>query len=144
MKKNPSSKLISWMVRENIESFYTSSVVIAELESGFALGYRHKSKKATIDLLVESYKEVIARENDLPFDDNCAKHYADIISKVPWADDPDQKKAHMADMMIAATARCHDLVLVSNDHIFEKIDGIELINPFEITNAKKLPGFERA
>ena len=61
-----------------------------------------------------------ARFVSLPFDDAAARHYADIRDQLETRG----LTIGPNDLMIAAIARIHDLILVSNNKEFERVSGL--------------------
>jgi tRNA(fMet)-specific endonuclease VapC len=93
-----------------------SAVVKAEL----AFGARHSARVAeNLRLLAEFYRPFPSR----PFDDRAAEHYGLIradLARTGQLIGPN-------DLLIAATARAHDLVLVThNTDEFSRVVGLQL------------------
>jgi tRNA(fMet)-specific endonuclease VapC len=65
---------------------------------------------------------VIARFVCLPFDDQAARHYADIRHQLEFRG----SVIGPNDLMIAAIARAHGLTLVSTDPGFGRVPGLRL------------------
>jgi tRNA(fMet)-specific endonuclease VapC len=81
-----------------------SSVVKAEL----LYGARKSTRMAENLRLLERFFETIA---SLPFDDNCAEEYGLIRDELDRAGTPIGPN----DLLIAATARAHDAILVTHN-----------------------------
>lgn len=95
-----------------------SSVTLAELIYGAMKSAKPESNLRTIE-------EFAARLSVLDFDTDAAGHYGDIRSTL----ERDGKVIGPYDMMIAGHARCHGLILVSNNtREFERVDGLRLEN----------------
>jgi tRNA(fMet)-specific endonuclease VapC len=114
---NGSSPLLIARLREREPSdVHLCSVVKAEL----LFGARKSSKvEQNMRLLQRFFDTFIS----LPFDDLCAEHYGMIRS------DLEQRGGLIGpnDLMIAATARAHDLVLVTADsREFSRVMGLRL------------------
>lgn len=93
-----------------------SSVVKAELLYG---ARRSARVQPNLELLQRFFEPFVC----LPFDDLCAEHYGVIRADLEHAGSP----IGANDLMIAATARAHDLVLVShNTREFSRIVGLRL------------------
>lgn len=93
-----------------------STVVKAELLYG-----ARRSSKVTENL--ELLREFFAPFRSYPFDDVCAEYYGLIRADLVTAGTPIGPN----DLMIAATARTHDLVLVTHDtREFSRVVGLRL------------------
>ena len=66
--------------------------------------------------LLENFFSAIA---SLPFDDLCAEHYALIRQQLG-----DQLQLDALELMIASTARAHDLILVSHSDRYRQVLGL--------------------
>ena len=95
---------------------HVSSVVKAELFHGA----RRSSRIAeNLSLLRRFLQPFIS----LPFDDRCAEHYGQIRSDL----EREGRLIGPNDLMIAATARAHDLILVThNSAEFARVPGLPL------------------
>lgn len=93
-----------------------SSVVKAELLAGARKSRRVEANLALLD-------EFFAPFTSLPFDDLAAQHFGAIRNDLERAGTP----IGAYDMMIAATARAHDLVLVThNTGELSRVAGLQL------------------
>ena len=94
----------------------TSSVVKAELYFGARKSQRVAENLAAIDRLCRPFAS-------LPFDDRCGEEYGSIRAELEAVGRP----IGANDMMIAATARCHRLTLVTrNTSEFSRVTGLAL------------------
>jgi tRNA(fMet)-specific endonuclease VapC len=101
---NSSVPLLARLRRHNPEDIFLSSVVKAEL----IYGAYHSSRAAdNLRLLQRFFEPFIS----LPFDDRCADQYGRIRSEL----ERDGIPIGPNDLMIAATATAHDLILVTNN-----------------------------
>ncbi len=121
------AELAGWMDRHSAE-LYISAVTVAEIEDGIAKARREKATRkaaelaAWLETLIHLYGDRI-----LAFDVTAA-HVAGILS------DRARSKGMapgFADIIIAATAHCRELtILTRNTRHFEPL-GVPTINPFE-------------
>ena len=114
---NQSSKnLVERFRRQEPSAICLSSTVKAEL----LLGARHSSRVAeNLDLLRRFFAPFLS----IPFDDLCADHYGMIRASLADAGTPIGPN----DLLIAATARAHDLTLVtSHTGEFSRVAGLRL------------------
>lgn len=92
------------------------SVVKAEL----LFGARHSQR---VEANLQRLKLFFAPLQSLPFDDRCAEEYAQIRADLTRQG----KLIGPNDMLIAAIARAHDAILVTNNtHEFERVANLRL------------------
>lgn len=111
-----SDRLVSRLRAENPALIRLSSVSKAEL----LFGARHSQRVTSNLRLLERFFGPI---ESLPFDDRCAEFYAGIRTDLV-------KRGQLIgpnDMLIAATARAHDLILVThNSREFSRVVGLTI------------------
>jgi len=114
---NGSSDALTVRLRETPRPLVRlSSIVKAEL----LYGARHGSQAAANLRLLARFFATIA---SVPFDDACAEEYGVIRNELERAGTPIGPN----DLLIAATARAHDLVLVThNTREFSRVAGLQL------------------
>ena len=113
---NTSESLISRAKRCAPSEIVLCSVVKAEL----VYGARHSSRVSENLVSLESF---FAPYTSLPFDDRCAEHYGLIRADLAR----EGRTVGPNDVMIAATARAHDLTLVThNVKEFSRIVGLRV------------------
>lgn len=93
----------------------TSTVVEAELR----YGAKRLPAGARLQVLLP---EFLRRAQILPWDSLCAQRYADLRASLESAG----KSMGIADTMIAAHALAQDLIVVTNDQAFRRVDGLTL------------------
>jgi tRNA(fMet)-specific endonuclease VapC len=99
-----SESLVERLRRHDPSEIRISSVVKAEL----LYGARRSGRVAeNLSLLQRSFQPFLS----LPFDDRCAEHYGVVRTQL----ERDGRPIGPNDLMIAATAMAHDLVLVTNN-----------------------------
>lgn len=113
---NSSASLVTRLRQHMPEEIFLSSVVKAELIYG-----AHRSSRAADNLrLLRRFFEPFT---SLPFDDSCADQYGSIRSELERAGTPIGPN----DLIIAATAMTHDLVLVTNNiREFGRVAGLQI------------------
>jgi toxin FitB len=129
-KRSVSAVLVEWLDRASPHLF-VSVVTAAEVRSGIAKAEREgaTTKARMLTEWWESIEHLYA-EKLLPFDLRCARMAGQIM------DDARAHQPGFEDIAIAATARVHDLVLLTrNLRHFEPL-GVQGIDPF-----KTLPAF---
>jgi len=92
-----------------------SVVTEAELRFGIA----RLPKAAKLETLVN---EFLVRVEILPWDSECARHYAGLRAALEEKGDP----MGNLDMMIAAQALAAEAVLVTNDQVFARVEGLRV------------------
>jgi predicted nucleic acid-binding protein len=119
-KPRPHPAVVLWLRNQQDEQVFLSAVTLGELQAGIELTRRQDSKKAQeieswLDRLEQSYQI-------LPMDTRCFREWGRLM---------DRKPDHLLeDAMIAATARVHDLVVVTrNERDFKQL-GVRILNPF--------------
>jgi tRNA(fMet)-specific endonuclease VapC len=113
---NSSGSLVARLQQHMPEEICLSSVVKAELIYG-----AHRSSRAANNLrLLRRFFEPFV---SLPFDDHCADQYGLIRSELERAGTPIGPN----DLIIAATAMTHDLILVTNNvREFGRVVGLQI------------------
>ncbi|MGD0512652.1 MAG: type II toxin-antitoxin system VapC family toxin [Terriglobales bacterium] len=120
-KPKPQGAVFGWLSGLQESQIYLSAVTIGELQTGVERTRRQDPQKASqiqswIDLLELSYQV-------LPMDALCFREWARLMHGKP--DDL------LEDVMIAATARIHDLILATrNERDFASL-GLQIFNPFK-------------
>ena len=120
-KPRPHGGVIAWLASADRTGLYVSSVTLAELQHGAEITRRQDSAKAQeieawIDRVAESFRI-------LPMDGPCFREWARIMSS--------KSNTLSSDAMIAATARVHDLTVVTRNVRDFKNFGVRVLNPFE-------------
>jgi toxin FitB len=122
-KPKPHGAVLAWLGNLQESQIYLSAVTIGELQAGVERTRGGDPDKAAqiqswIDLLEESYQV-------LPMDSSCFREWARLMNGKP--DDL------LEDVMIAATARIHELTVATrNERDFASV-GVQIFNPFKAT-----------
>ncbi len=124
-KKKPSAAVRKW-IRENEGDLYISPVSLAEIHYGILMmdpGRSQNDLKQWFQKLMEVYKDSI-----FPLDKNVGLTWGQQLheQKVKGC------KMPMEDSIIAATAKTHDLTLVTRNTDDFKNAGVNLFNPFDL------------
>src|ERR1044071_3509717 len=113
---NSSRSVVRRLERHRPSEIRLSSVVKAELLAG---ARKSRRVEANLALLAEFF----APFSSLPFDDLAAQHFGAIRNDLERAGTP----IGAYDMMIAATARAYDLVLVThNTRELSRVPGLQI------------------
>jgi toxin FitB len=119
--------LVSWL-EDNSPALYLSAVTIAEVEDGIAklrrekAGRKAKGLSAWLEALLHLYRERI-----LPF----GLQEARIAGALSDAARAKGRSPGFADIVIAATANAHNLILLTRNERHFKPLGVNTLNPFE-------------
>ena len=120
-KPRPHGGVLSWLNNLQEAQIYLSAVTIGELQAGVERTRRQDPRKA---LAIESWIDQLAFSfQTLPMDALCFREWARLMEGKP---------GHLLeDVMIAATARIHQLTLATrNERDFARLP-VEVINPFQ-------------
>ena len=113
---NSSASLVGRLQSEDPKSIRLSSITRAEL----LFGARHSARVAANLRLLERFFEPLI---SILFDDRCADHYGAIRAELAGRGMPIGPN----DLLIAATARAYDLVLIThNTREFSRVAGLRL------------------
>ena len=122
-KLKPHGGVLAWLKELQESQIYLSAVTIGELQAGVG-GMRDRDPnraaqiQSWIDLLDEAYQV-------LPMDSACFREWARLMKGK--SDDV------LEDLMIAATARIHELTVATrNERDFASVD-VRIFNPFKAT-----------
>jgi toxin FitB len=121
------SALVSWM-EENSAGLYLSAVTIAEIEDGIAKLRREKAdrKAAALSAWLEAVLHLYG-ERVLAF----GVQEARIAGTLSDGARAKGRSPGFADIIIAATAGAHNLILLTRNESHFKPLGVSTINPFE-------------
>lgn len=120
-KPRPHGAVLSWISGLQEKQIYLSAVTIGELQTGVELTRRQDSMKAAeielwVDQLAQSFQV-------LPMDARCFREWARLMEG--------KAERLLEDVMIAATARIHDLIVATrNERDFKQL-GVQVLDPFK-------------
>ena len=127
MRPRPEPRVVDWLDVFPEWDVWISAITVAEIQLGIALLNDGSRKSALADLAEEMFREDF-QGRCLPFDYHAAAEYAMIVSDRSRTGRP----ISVEDAQIAAIARTADLSLATrNTKDFERIRGLELVNPWE-------------
>ncbi len=121
-RKNRSNKVVEWIASVPADGFFLSAVTIGEIENGIIRQRRVNPDFSSelsiwLDSLLQHYGDRV-----LPFSTNVARRWGRLCGELGRAD---------ADMMIAATALEHGLIVSTRNVSHFEPTGVSIINPFE-------------
>lgn len=110
-----------WVLQTDVASLFTSIVVLAEIRRGIELKRRHDAMQATV--LDRWYATMRAGLEDrvLPVTEPIAEAWARLSVPDPLP---------LMDGLLAATARVHDLILVTRNIADIARTGVPTLDPF--------------
>jgi predicted nucleic acid-binding protein len=122
-KLKPHGGVLMWVNELQENQIYLSAVTMGELQAGVERTRGQDRQKAAqiqswINSLEQSYRV-------LPMDSSCFREWARLMNGKP--DDL------LEDLMLAATARIHELIVATrNERDFSSVD-VQIFNPFKVT-----------
>ncbi len=119
-KNRPHGAVLAWLGETQSEEICIPAIVLGELQAGAEITRRQDSAKAAeLDHWID---EIAQTWQVLPMDGQIAREWGRLMEK--------KSKALFEDAMIAATARVHDLVVITrNVKDFARF-GVKVLNPF--------------
>lgn len=120
-KPKPHGAVLAWLAHTADHLLYLSAFTLAEIQAGVEKTLEQDAHKATE---MERWLDQVAGTfNVLALDGNCLRQWARLMHR--------QSDTVMEDALIAATALCKNLTVVTrNTRDFERF-GVPLLNPFE-------------
>jgi predicted nucleic acid-binding protein len=126
VRPTPSPHVVGWLNRVGMSATFVSAISHAEMLTGALTLPSGKRRDALTQAVDQVFLRVFAGRS-WPFDDEAARHYADIVTQRQRAGRPISHE----DAQIAAIARHHAAPLATrNIRDFEGIDRLLLINPW--------------
>lgn len=121
MKPHPNPKVINWgLINEPLLA--VSPIVLGEVLAGILALPRSKRR----DLLVQWFKDEIRLLNSVDIDPHTSEIWAELVADLRRKG----KSMPVKDSLIAASARQHDLILVTRNVGDYQYAGVNLFNPF--------------
>ena len=120
-KPRPHGGVVAWLHNQEEEQLFLSAVTMGELQAGIERTRRQDPSKASE---IEAWADQVAATHQiLPMDTQCFREWGRIMDRKP--------DRLLEDAMIAATARVHQLVVVTrNEGDFGQLD-VRVLNPFK-------------
>ncbi|MGV3549887.1 PIN domain-containing protein [Rhizobium sp.] len=125
MKPDPEARVVSWLDDQFADTFWLTSVVLAELLNGLEMLPEGRRKRDLLKVL-DNIVEVMIEDRVIPFDAIMAKTFS-IIYNVARSKGV---SAGFADCQIAAAALAHGYTIATRDETPFKAMGCSVINPW--------------
>jgi toxin FitB len=125
MKPLPDARVVQWLDDQWAETFWLTSVVLAELLNGLELLPEGKRKRDLFQLLDEIVEEMI-EDRVISFDAIMARRFATIYSIARTKG----ISVGFADCQIAAAALAHGYSVATRDERPFRAMGVTVINPW--------------
>ncbi|GAA3984241.1 type II toxin-antitoxin system VapC family toxin [Comamonas faecalis] len=128
MRENPAPEVLHWFAGQTASQLQTSAITQAEILAGIAVLPVGKRRDALAHAAQQIFSDDF-RGRCLDFGSGAAEHYALVRAQRQHAGRP----IHTEDAQIAAIALTAQLALATrNIKDFEGIDGLEVVNPWQI------------
>lgn len=122
-KPKPHGAVIAWLNGLQENQIYLSAVTIGELQAGVEQTRKQDPQKAA---QIQSWIDVLERYYEvLPMDSSCFREWARLMYGKP--------DTLLEDLMIAATARVHELTVATRNERGFAASGVRIFNPFKTT-----------
>jgi predicted nucleic acid-binding protein len=120
-KPKPHGAVVAWIKGVEDKDLYISAVTLAEIQAGIEITREQDIEKAEqisqwLDLVADTY-------NILPMDAAVFRTWAKLMHRT--------SDTLYEDAMIAATAKVHNLIVVTRNIADFQIFDVQLLNPFE-------------
>lgn len=127
MRFAPEQRVVQWLDAQSALLVFTCAISKAEIELGIALLPEGKRRDALANQSDAMFEEDFANRC-LPFDQNCAGLYADVVVTRKRLGLP----ISVEDAQIAAVCVANNKILVTrNTADFVQINGLRLLNPWD-------------
>lgn len=120
-RKEPMPEVVDWIEAHEAE-LVIDAIVLAELSIGvevLPVGRKRRRLEKWFDSLVETIE-------CLPWDSSSSRAWACLVADLRQRG----KTMPLFDSLIAATARAHDLTIVTKNERDFSSSGVEIVNPF--------------
>lgn len=125
-KKKPHGAVLAWVNAADDARLFLSAVTIGEIQAGIEKAREHDQAKAEE---IEKWLELVATTwNVLPMDAAAFREWGRLMHR--------KSDTLLEDALIAATARLHNLVVVTRNVADFKALGVKTLDPFKNTSAK--------
>lgn len=120
-RNKPHGAVVNWLESVEDKDLFVSAVTIGEIQAGIEITREQDGVKAA--QIEQWLNQVAATYNVLSMDAEAFRVWAKLMHRA--------SETLYEDAMIAATARCHDLTVVTRNTADFRDFGVRLLNPFE-------------
>lgn len=120
-RNKPHGAVVNWLESVEDKDLFVSAVTIGEIQAGIEITREQDGVKAAH--IEQWLNQVAATYNVLSMDAEAFRVWAKLMHRA--------SETLYEDAMIAATARCHDLTVVTRNTADFRDFGVRLLNPFE-------------
>jgi len=125
VKPQPNAGLVNWLAKQNSNTLFISSLTLGELSTGIAKLAEGQRKAFLADWLnTQVIQNFSSRVLDLDAAVALEWGATQAESEAMW------KTLHLMDSLIAATAKTHQLTLVTRNMKDMQLVGLKLLNPW--------------
>ncbi|MCG8341496.1 MAG: type II toxin-antitoxin system VapC family toxin [Chlorobiales bacterium] len=126
VRKSPDKSLVQWVDNQNEFDLYLSVITLGEIQKGITKLSSSKKKELLTSWLKDEL-EVRFAERIVPITDEVALMWGNMLGEA----EKNGRPLSVVDMLIAATAKVYDLVVVTRNVRDMKAGDVDILNPWE-------------
>lgn len=126
VRKSPDKSLVQWVDNQNEFDLYLSVITLGEIQKGITKLSSSKKKELLTSWLKDELGVRFA-ERIVPITDEVALMWGNMLGEA----EKNGRPLSVVDMLIAATAKVYDLVVVTRNVRDMKAGDVDILNPWE-------------